>query len=150
MIPKDIKLAALYIVRGQPRRQKAYRDAMQEINSRSGAGYISVTIRGRRERVYLPKNRESDPAAWRAAAVEMLAGLAEVKTMQAVDAALREVGKEQPKEIRRKLQNAVMINSCGGEDAAFTRLDVPGFSQSGFYRERDKFLLDVAERCGIC
>lgn len=74
----------------------------------------------------------------------------ERERMVAVEQALVAVGADiAAEEIRRKLREAIMLNVQSGRKYPYELLDLEGVSRSDFYRRKDKFLEDIADRMGL-
>ena len=81
---RDVLKAALYIVRGQPRRERQYRDAVEEILGAGGVQCAEYTMRGgEKARAYLPgaKGKTGNPTASKVEAIDALERLGYVKTI---------------------------------------------------------------------
>lgn len=149
-LPKDVRMAAIYVVRGQARRKQKYRKAQEEILDGTGCTFVDVGGTSG-QRCYLPggKGRAGDPTANKAAALNALESEDYVVVMRQVDAAAEMIGRDLPEEVKKPLRDSILISCQRGREYPFERLNIPGFSKSSFYRRRDEFLFDVADRLGI-
>ena len=149
---RDVLKAALYIVRGQPRRERRYRDAVEEILGAGGAQYAEYTMRGgEKARAYLPgaKGKTGNPTASKVEAIDALERLGYVKTMRRVQEAYETIGGDLPEKMRQDLQRAISLNCADGKRYTYERLNVGGIGRSDFYARRATFLYDVAAKCGL-
>lgn len=149
-LPKDVRMTAIYIVRGQPRRKQKYKQAQEEILAGSGVSFVDVGGTSG-QRCYLPggKGSTGDPTANKAAALDALEEKDFVLVMRQVDAAADLIGRDLPDLVKKTLRDAILTSCQRGREFPFERMNVPGFTKSSFYRRRDDFLADVAERLGL-
>lgn len=149
---RDVLKAALYIVRGQTRREHKYKDAVEEILGGGGAQYTEYTNRaGEKARAYLPgaKGKTGNPTAAKVEAIDALERLGYVKTMRKVQGAYESIGGDLPEKMQADLKRAIALNCADGRRYTYERLNIGGIGRSDFYTRRGEFLADVAERCGI-
>lgn len=149
---RDVLKAALYIVRGQPRRERQYRDAVEEILGAGGVQCAEYTMRGgEKARAYLPeaKGKTGNPTASKVEAIDALERLGYVKTMRRVQEAYEAIGGDLPEKMRQDLQRAISLNCADGKRYTYERLNVGGIGRSDFYTRRAAFLADVATGCGL-
>lgn len=152
VLPDDVRQVCIQLVKGYDRRVRDYHDRRQSI------------IEGTPSHHEVLKDPD-DPDDWRKTTwayqpsthcasrtteniMDQLLGLEDLpdtKRMRAVEQALHRVGLNLPEDMRRKLVRAVMLNCQSGRRYPYRVLDVDGFSERGFYRERDLFLLDIAK-----
>lgn len=70
--------------------------------------------------------------------------------IEAVERALVAVGSDiTADDIRKQLQEAIMLNAKSGRKYPFEVLHLDGVSRSDFYRRKAKFLEDIAKRMGL-
>lgn len=136
-IPRDVTQAALYLVRGQPAREKRYREQKNQI-----AGYDKKTPGGNPAWV-LPSCEEKKRRMCE------LDNSRDARTMRAIQQAAYDIGADLPMNIAGKLREAVLNNCRAGRRWRYELLDVPTISRAEFYRRKREFLRDVAQRCGI-
>lgn len=155
-LPDDVKKECIAIVQGYDRRVKKYNNLRREIVEGGGGNYVVLPD---------PKNPEDwKKTTWafnqtshnasrttedKAAKLLGLEELPDTKRMRAVEKARDNIGLDLPPQLRRKLVKAVMLNCKSGRKYPYKVLDVEGFSERSFYRERDLFLLDIAEIIGL-
>lgn len=74
----------------------------------------------------------------------------ERERLEAVEQALVAVGADiEAEELREQLRTAIMLNVESGRRYPYEQLILEGVSRSDFYRRKDRFLQDIAERCGL-
>lgn len=74
----------------------------------------------------------------------------ERERLEAVEQALVAVGADiAADEVRQQLREAIMLNVKSGRKYPYELLRLEGVSRSDFYRRKDKFLGDIAERMGL-
>lgn len=74
----------------------------------------------------------------------------ERERMEAVEQALVAVGGDiEVEELREELRTAIMLNIESGRKYPYEQLQLTAISRSDFYRRKDKFLEDIAERMGM-
>lgn len=69
----------------------------------------------------------------------------EIQRVRAVEHAIQKIRSDIPESSRQSLASAIILNCQSGKKYPFRVLNIDGFSERGFYRERDKFLLDIAK-----
>lgn len=150
---RDTLKAALYIVRGQPRRVERYNEARAEIMESSPASFVDYKLPdGTAARVFMPssKGATSDATAARAAALIALDEKPEARTMRAVDDAAARIGADlESKRLAAKLRKAILLNCYNGRWNTYERVAPAGIGRSDFYERRAAFLADVARRCAL-
>jgi len=97
------------------------------------------------EGVYIPSGHNASRTTENIA--EQILGLEdlpETKRMRAVEYAAKRIRRDIAEPVRNKLTSAIFLNCQSGKKYPYKVLDIDGFSERGFYRERDKFLVDIA------
>lgn len=150
-LPDDVRKVCIQIVCGYQRRRQEYLLRRSELISNSPDNII--TIRDKEDPgneklhqgVYIcgshTASRTTENVTERVMGLE---DLLETKRMRAVEYAAKRVRRDIAEPMRKKLTTAIFLNCKSGKKYPYKVLDVDGFSERGFYRERDKFLLDIA------
>lgn len=74
----------------------------------------------------------------------------ELERVEAVENALESIGGDiESMEVRLKLRTAMLQNIRSGRRYPYEKLGLDAVSRSDFYRRKNKFLADVAERMGM-
>ncbi len=151
-ITDDVKKICIQIARGYDRRVRNYYNRRCEIINGSACSYIVIPDSAHPEDWTKTTWAYSTPAhnAQRATenkAEQLLALEKQPETlrMRAVENAQANVRPDLPQDLRQKLVKAIMQNCKSGKLFPYKVLDVDGFSERGFYRERDDFLIDIAK-----
>lgn len=150
-LPDDVRQLCIQLVRGYDRRVQNYHNQRQEIISGSSCRFQVIKDKDdptdwkKNTYVYPPSahnaSRTAEDITQRLLGLEELP---ETKRMRAVEYAKMKIGLDLPNELRRKLTEAIWLNCKSGRRYPYRVLDVDGFSERGFYRRRDIFLMDVA------
>ena len=147
----DIKQQALWIVRGYKASLRRYMAARQDVILATPCSFGEYVSEGETRRQYFPHSSEvGRPVENMQQALERLEQSPDASRVAAVDKAKRLIGEDlQDGELRRKLTNAILLNCESGRNYPFEILGVDGLSRRDFYRRRNRFLHDVAEKFGI-
>ena len=150
-IDEDIKQQALWIVRGYKASLRRYMAARQDVILATPCSFGEYVSEGETRRQYFPHSSEvGRPVENMQQALERLEQCPDARRVAAVDKAKLLIGEDlQDKELRRKLTNAILLNCESGRNYPFEILGVDGLSRRDFYRRRNRFLQDVAEKFGI-
>ena len=145
-LPDDIKQQCLAIVRGHDRRLKWYNAERQNILNSSSAGYTNYVDNGVECRQYhVPLNdRISDIPYIKTLQLEKLDKSIKAQYIRIVENAKLNIGVGLNKKSREKLIKAIMLNCKAGRQFPYERLDAGKISRSAFFRNRDKFLYEIA------
>ena len=151
MLPDDVRKVCIQIVCGYQRRRQEYMLRRAELMDNRQDKII--TIRDARdpdneklhEGVCLPgshtASRTTEDVTERILGLE---DIPETKRMRSVEYAAKRVRRDLPENVREKLRTAIILNCKSGKKYPYKVLDIDGFSERGFYRERDRFLMDIA------
>lgn len=147
----DIKQQALWIVRGYKASLKRYMAARQDVILATPCSFGEYVAGDETCRQYFPHSSEAGrPVENMQQALERLERSPDARRVAAVDKAKLLIGNDlQDEELRRKLTNAILLNCESGRNYPFEILGVDGLSRRDFYRRRNRFLQDVAEKFGI-
>lgn len=147
----DIKQQALWIVRGYKASLRRYMAARQDVILATPCSFGEYVSGGETRRQYFPHSSEAGrPVENMQQALERLERSPDARRVAAVDKAKLLIGNDlQDEELRRKLTNAILLNCESGRNYPFEILGVDGLSRRDFYRRRNRFLQDVAEKFGI-
>ena len=150
-LDEDIKQQALWIVRGYKASLRRYMAARQDVILATPCSFGEYVSGGETRRQYFPHSSEvGRPVENMQQALERLERCPDARRVAAVDKAKLLIGEDlQDKELRRKLTNAILLNCESGRNYPFEILGVDGLSRRDFYRRRNRFLQDVAEKFGI-
>lgn len=150
-LDEDIKQQALWIVRGYKASLRRYMAARQDVILATPCSFGEYVSEGETSRQYFPHSSEvGRPVENMQQALERLEQCPDARRVAAVDKAKLLIGNDlQDKELRRKLTNAILLNCESGRNYPFEILGVDGLSRRDFYRRRNRFLQDVAEKFGI-
>lgn len=150
-LDEDIKQQALWIVRGYKASLRRYMAARQDVILATPCSFGEYVSEGETRRQYFPHSSEvGRPVENMQQALERLEQCPDARRVAAVDKAKLLIGNDlQDKELRRKLTNAILLNCESGRNYPFEILGVDGLSRRDFYRRRNRFLQDVAEKFGI-
>lgn len=150
-LPDDVRQTCIQLVRGYDRRVRDYYDRRREIIEGSPCRYEVVKDKDDPEdwekttRFYPPSlHGASRTGEDKVMQLQGLEELPETRRMRAVEQAKLQIGLDLPEDMRQKLIAAIFLNCKGGRRYPFRVLDVEGFSERGFYRERESFLLNIA------
>lgn len=151
VLPDDVRQTCIQMVRGYDRRVRNYYDRRREIVDGSPSRFEAIKDKDAPEdwqktTHFYPPSSHSASRTGEDKAIQLLGleELSETKRMRAVEHAKACIGLELPEEMRRKLVEALMLNCKSGRRYPYRVLDVDGFSERGFYRERESFLLTIA------
>lgn len=150
-LPDDVRKMCIQIVCGYQRRRLEYLLRRSELMANTPDNI--VTIRDKEdpdnedlhEGVYIPSGHNASRTTENIA--EQILGLEdlpETKRMRAVEYAAKRIRRDIAESVRNKLTSAIFLNCQSGKKYPYKVLDIDGFSERGFYRERDKFLVDIA------
>lgn len=147
----DIKQQALWIVRGYKASLRRYMAARQDVILATPCSFGEYVSGGETRRQYFPHSSDvGRPVENMQQALERLERCPDARRVAAVDKAKLLIGEDlQDEELRRKLTNAILLNCESGRNYPFEILGVDGLSRRDFYRRRNRFLHDVAEKFGI-
>ena len=147
----DIKQQALWIVRGYKASLRRYMAARQDVILATPRSFWEYAAGGETCRQYYPHSSDiGRPVENMQQALERLERSPDARRVAAVDKAKLLIGNDlQDEELRRKLTNAILLNCESGRNYPFEILGVDGLSRRDFYRRRNRFLQDVAEKFGI-
>ena len=150
-LDEDIKQQALWIVRGYKASLRRYMAARQDVILATPCSFGEYVSEGETRRQYFPHSSEvGRPVENMQQALERLEQCPDARRVAAVDKAKLLIGEDlQDEELRRKLTNAILLNCESGRNYPFEILGVDGLSRRDFYRRRNRFLQDVAEKFGI-
>lgn len=150
-LDEDIKQQALWIVRGYKASLRRYMAARQDVILATPCSFGEYVSGGETRRQYFPHSSEvGRPVENMQQALERLEQCPDARRVAAVDKAKLLIGEDlQDEELRRKLTNAILLNCESGRNYPFEILGVDGLSRRDFYRRRNRFLQDVAEKFGI-
>ena len=151
-IPDDIKRTAISIVRGQQRRKAEYKMEYDDIINSSGASYETYTYvdnhnNEQQARAFMPHSQATDSVTERKAfALMALNSRQSTKTMNIVDEALSDIGKDILNEkLRKELSNAIYLN-CLSKNKSYEHFYLPGISRNMFFKIKNKFLYELSEK----
>lgn len=152
VLPDDVRGICILIVRGYQRRRQEYMLRRDELMNNTPDNIVTIRDRdnpddeSKHEGVLIPSahnaSRTAEDIADRILGLDTLP---ETKRMRAVEYAVKRIRRDIPETMRKKLIQAIFLNCQSGKKYPFKVLDIDGFSERGFYRERDKFLLDIAD-----
>ena len=147
----DIKQQALWIVRGYKASLRRYMAARQDVILATPCSFGEYVAGEETCRQYFPHSSDvGRPVENMQQALERLEQSPDARRVAAVDKAKLLIGEDlQDGELRRKLTNAILLNCESGRNYPFEILGVDGLSRRDFYRRRNRFLHDVAEKFGI-
>lgn len=150
-LDEDIKQQALWIVRGYKASLRRYMAARQDVILATPCSFGEYVSGGETRRQYFPHSSDvGRPVENMQQALERLEQSPDARRVAAVDKAKLLIGEDlQDEELRRKLTNAILLNCESGRNYPFEILGVDGLSRRDFYRRRNRFLQDVAEKFGI-
>ena len=150
-LDEDIKQQALWIVRGYKASLRRYMAARQDVILATPCSFGEYVSGGETRRQYFSHSSDvGRPVENMQQALERLERCPDARRVAAVDKAKLLIGEDlQDKELRRKLTNAILLNCESGRNYPFEILGVDGLSRRDFYRRRNRFLHDVAEKFGI-
>lgn len=150
-LDEDIKQQALWIVRGYKASLRRYMAARQDVILATPCSFGEYVSGGETRRQYFPHSSDvGRPVENMQQALERLERCPDARRVAAVDKAKLLIGEDlQDEELRRKLTNAILLNCESGRNYPFEILGVDGLSRRDFYRRRNRFLQDVAEKFGI-
>ena len=150
-LDEDIKQQALWIVRGYKASLRRYMAARQDVILATPCSFGEYVSGGETRRQYFPHSSDvGRPVENMQQALERLERCPDARRVAAVDKAKLLIGEDlQDGELRRKLTNAILLNCESGRNYPFEILGVDGLSRRDFYRRRNRFLHDVAEKFGI-
>lgn len=150
-LDEDIKQQALWIVRGYKASLRRYMAARQDVILATPCSFGEYVAGEETCRQYFPHSSEvGRPVENMQQALERLERSPDARRVAAVDKAKLLIGEDlQDEELRRKLTNAILLNCESGRNYPFEILGVDGLSRRDFYRRRNRFLQDVAEKFGI-
>ena len=150
-LDEDIKQQALWIVRGYKASLRRYMAARQDVILATPCSFGEYVAGEETCRQYFPHSSEvGRPVENMQQALERLEQSPDARRVAAVDKAKLLIGEDlQDEELRRKLTNAILLNCESGRNYPFEILGVDGLSRRDFYRRRNRFLQDVAEKFGI-
>lgn len=150
-LDEDIKQQALWIVRGYKASLRRYMAARQDVILATPCSFGEYVSGGETRRQYFSHSSDvGRPVENMQQALERLERCPDARRVAAVDKAKLLIGEDlQDKELRRKLTNAILLNCESGRNYPFEILGVDGLSRRDFYRRRNRFLQDVAEKFGI-
>lgn len=151
ILPDDVRKTCIQLVRGYQRRCQNFEWRRAELLGGSANNVITICdakdpydVR-KQIGVMLPgshtASRTTEDIMLR---LQGLEEDPETKRMRAVEYAANHIRSDIPAPMRRKLVKAIFQNCSSGKKYPFKVLDVECFSERGFYRERDKFLWDIA------
>lgn len=150
-LPDDVRGICILIVRGYPRRQKEYKLRRDELMNYTPDNIVTIrdpdnpNDERKHEGALIPSAHNASRTA--EDITERILGLdtlPETQRMYAVEYAVKRIRRDIPEDMRKKLAQAIFQNCQSGKKYPFKVLDIDGFSERGFYRERDKFLSDIA------
>lgn len=163
ILPDDVRGICIQLVRGYDRRVQEYKDRRMEIISGSACRWeeiidpeakisegVGTDPKGKGEkrtiRAYTPSahwgSRVSENIAERLTALD---DSADVKRLKAVERAMDGIGQGMPQGMREKVRIAVIRNCKNGRRYPLSEMDVEGMSRRGLYRERERFLVAIAQ-----
>lgn len=150
-LDEDVKQQALWIVRGYKASLRRYMAARQDVILATPCSFGEYVAGEETCRQYFPHSSEvGRPVENMQQALERLERCPDARRVAAVDKAKLLIGEDlQDEELRRKLTNAILLNCESGRNYPFEILGVDGLSRRDFYRRRNRFLQDVAEKFGI-
>lgn len=152
-LPDDIRQTCIQLVRGYDRRVRNYYDRRREIIDSSPDHHEVIKDKDdpddwRKSTYFYAPSAHNTSRTGEDKALQLigLEELPETKRMRAVEQAKLQIGLDLPEEMRKKLTEAILLNCRSGRRFPYRVLDVDGFSERGFYREREAFLVSIAER----
>ena len=151
ILDDDIKQQALWIVRGYKASLRRYMAARQDVILATPCSFGEYAAGGETCRQYYPHSSDvGRPVENMQQALERLERSPDARRVAAVDKAKLLIGNDlQDEALRRKFTNAILLNCESGRNYPFEILGVDGLSRRDFYRRRNRFLQDVAEKFGI-
>lgn len=151
LLPDDVRQTCIQLVRGYDRRVRNYYDRRREIIDGSPSHHEVIKDKDDPDNwkkstyFYAPSaHNASRTGEDKALQLVGLEELPETKRMRAVEQAKQQIGLDLSEEMRKKLIEAILLNCRSGRRFPYRVLDVEGFSERGFYRERESFLLAIA------
>lgn len=144
VLPYDIRQECLWIVRGYDRRVKAYHEARREIIDGAACGFAD---KKNGERVYLPHGTgDSRPAENKMEQLTAIEDWPETQRMRAVENAKLHIGLDlENEELRQRLTEGILLNCMSHKQYPYMLLNLPGISEHGFKRRKEKFLIEIAD-----
>lgn len=153
LLPDDVRQTCIQLVRGYDRRVRDYYDRRRSIIEGTACHHEVIRDPDAPEDwkktswAFQPTahaaSRTTESIAEQLFALEELP---EIRRMRAVESAKAHIGDDLPVELKRKLTEAIWLNCKSGRRYPYKVLDVEGFSERGFYRARDLFLIDIAQQ----
>ncbi len=149
-LPKDVYQAALWIIRGQQRREKVYRQKRDDILNGGGAKYItyhSMDSDDKKEyRAYLPAAHSNQSATEiKALALAALEDDSETKKMHCVNEAIYQIGNDiADNNLKNILRKYILLNINDRREYSYDKLYLPGISKKKFYQYKSEFIYIVA------
>ncbi|MCL1881095.1 MAG: hypothetical protein FWF76_02845 [Oscillospiraceae bacterium] len=141
-LPTDIISLCEDIAKGYNRRRKDYENRRLDIMYHSGARFENYTGGAKGIAV-------SNPVARKVERLERLESGLDYKFIKAVENSLSKAGSDLPNDCRKRLTNALMLNSENGKDFPYEKLGLDEFSRRDFYRRRKKFIIGIGAFLGI-
>lgn len=149
VLPYDIRQECLWIVRGYDRRVRAYHEARREIIDGAACGFVDTkAAKGKPGvRVFLPHGTgDSRPAENKMEQLAAIEDWPETQRMRAVENAKLHIGLDiQNEELRQRLTEGILLNCMSHKQYPYMLLNLPGISEHGFKRRKEKFLIEIAE-----
>ena len=149
-LPSDVYLSTLWIIRGQERREKEYKQKKDDILNGGGAKYISYKdANGNDSRAYLPSARGNNVSETEVKALALAALEAHPETIKlaAVRQALIETTQQiKDDELKQRVQHSLMLNISNGKEYPFRCLNIPEFGKDKFYSMKSKFVYLVSKK----
>lgn len=148
-MPWTVRQKCLGIVRDYERQRRTYRQLRRDIIDAGGARYSTYTVNGEERRAFIGGSHEARRTTEdRQMQLDALEQTALAREVHAVEGALACVGQDMPVMLRDMLTEALVMNCQNGRKWPYERLFVAGISRSDFYRIRNAFFDDIAERLG--
>lgn len=153
VLPDDVKLNCLSLVKGYTRRKKEYNQRRMELMNKAPDNQVTV-YRDRKDPYDVSKHigaiipgshnasRTTEDITERIIGLEKLL---DTKRMRAVEHAAQSVGQDLAEHDRKVLVNAIFKNCINGRKYPFERLGIEGMERTCFYDRRMKFLIDIAK-----
>lgn len=156
-LPDDVRKTCIQLVRGYDRRCQEYKWKRLGLTSTSANNVITICDAedpynaDKQIGVMMPSShcasRTTEDIALR---LQELEEDPETQRMRAVEHAISRVRTDIPQQIRKKLIAAIVLNCKSGKKYPPKVLDFEGISERQFYRERDKFIWDIAKYMRLC
>ena len=153
VLPYDVRQECLWIVRGYERRVKAYHEARRETIDGTACNFTDTKATKDKPsiRSFMPHSGgDGRPAESKMEQLAAIEDWPETQRMRAVEQAKLHIGLDiQNDELRQRLAEGILLNCESHKRYPYMLLNLPGVSEHGFKRRKEKFLIEIAEFLGI-